>query len=281
MAPPRPPMPTVAKPRHGDHFDAWNSSSTGHQRAENRLGGSIGWRQSRSMKLTHQLTSGHTGGKRISDTVGAGSEEWDEKAKALIPKDVRARARFDIRDMIVSQTSDLSKKPPSSSMARTDRGVMQSSGSADKSLIKTGMFHGLVIYINGSTHPLISDHKLKHLLAEHGARVSIHLGRRQVTHVILGRPCDTKDVKGLAHDSKAGAGGGLAATKIEKEIRRVGGCGVKVLDSIKNGKRLPETQYSILKMAAKGQQSVYGMFKRTIEDPVPSKVTEDSRLSKP
>ncbi len=83
---------------------------------------------------------------------------------------------------------------------------------------KKGIFDGLVIYINGSTHPLISDHKLKHVLAENGARMSLQLGRRQVTHVILGKPSGS---------SGSGAGGGLSVTKIEKEIRRVGGCGVK------------------------------------------------------
>lgn len=81
-----------------------------------------------------------------------------------------------------------------------------------------GIFDRLVIYINGSTYPIISDHKLKHILAENGARLSIHLGRRQVTHVILGKPASTEC---------SGAGGGLAGTKIEKEIRRIGGCGVK------------------------------------------------------
>jgi hypothetical protein len=83
---------------------------------------------------------------------------------------------------------------------------------------KKGIFDGLVIYINGSTHPSISDHKLKHLLAENGARLSIHIGRKQVTHVILGKPSGTQ-----GH----GAGGGLAGSKIEKEIRRTGGCRVK------------------------------------------------------
>ena len=80
------------------------------------------------------------------------------------------------------------------------------------------IFNGLVFYINGSTYPLISDHKLKHLLAENGARMSLHLGRKQVTHVILGRPSGSPG---------SGAGGGLSGTKIEKEIRRIGGCGVK------------------------------------------------------
>lgn len=142
---------------------------------------------------------------------------------------------------------------------------------------RRGVFDGLVIYINGSTHPLISDHKLKHILTENGAKLSLHLGRRQVTHVVLGRPSGGQGI---------GAGGGLSATKIEKEIRRVGGCGVKyvgvewcvampsndvfrtnvlcrVLESVKMGKRISETPYTNLKVAAKSQQSVYGMFKKT------------------
>lgn len=80
------------------------------------------------------------------------------------------------------------------------------------------IFDGLMVYINGSTYPMISDHKLKHVLVENGAKLLIHLGRRQVTHVILGRP---SGAQGL------GAGGGLSGSKIEKEIRRIGGCGVK------------------------------------------------------
>ena len=88
----------------------------------------------------------------------------------------------------------------------------------DKSKRTKGVFDGLVIYVNGSTYPLISDHKLKHVLAENGAKMSLHLGRRQVTHVILGKPSGTPG---------AGAGGGLSGTKMQKEIRRVGGCGVK------------------------------------------------------
>lgn len=81
------------------------------------------------------------------------------------------------------------------------------------------IFQNLTIYINGSTAPLVSDHKLKYLLVEHGARISIGLGRRSVTHVILGTP--------NGHSGSKGAGGGLAGGKIQKEIRRVGGCGVK------------------------------------------------------
>jgi twin BRCT domain len=88
----------------------------------------------------------------------------------------------------------------------------------DKMNRTKGIFDGLVIYINGSTYPSISDYKLKLALAENGARMSLHLGRKQVTHVILGKPSGAAGI---------GAGGGLSGTKIEKEIRRVGGHGVK------------------------------------------------------
>jgi hypothetical protein len=75
------------------------------------------------------------------------------------------------------------------------------------------IFDGLVVFVNGSTFPLVSDHKLKHLLTENGAQMSLHLGRRRVTHVILGR--------------SAAGGGGLAGGKLDKEIKKVGGAGVK------------------------------------------------------
>ncbi|KAL8933107.1 MAG: hypothetical protein Q9211_005957 [Gyalolechia sp. 1 TL-2023] len=107
---------------------------------------------------------------------------------------------------------------------------------------------------------MVGDHRLKQLLAENGARVSISLGRRSVTHVILGTP--NGGVGG------GGAGGGLAASKIQKEIQRVGGKGVKyvgvewALESLKAGKRLPEAQFSNITLAAKGQKSVYGIFSK-------------------
>jgi len=119
------------------------------------------------------------------------------------------------------------------------------------------IFRNLCIYVNGSTMPLISDHKLKHLLAKHGATLSIALGRRSVTHVIVGNTV-----------SNGGAGGGLAGSKIQKEITRVRGKGIKfvtaewAVESIKAGKKLNEAQFSNTKLVApSGQKSVLGMFK--------------------
>ncbi|CAG8957448.1 hypothetical protein HYFRA_00011429 [Hymenoscyphus fraxineus] len=261
---------TAAQPKFGSYFDAWNSSSTGHQRAENRLGGSTGWRQSRNMKLSHQFKGGNSGGKRISDAVGAGSEDWDEKAQAVIPKDVRQRAKLSVRDMLTAgaqKTDSLSGEEKLMASRKKEDDMKEE---AKRNRTKQ-VFDGLVLYINGSTHPMISDHKLKHVLAENGAKVSLHMARKQVTHVILGRPSGMQ----------IGAGGGLSGSKLEKEIKRVGGCGIKfvgvewVLDSLKAGKRLPESQYSNLKVAAKSQQSVYGFFQKNA-GPAPSAGVKDS-----
>ena len=86
MAPPNPNSnnntntPLAAKPTR-TFFDPWNSSSTGHQRAENRLAGSTSWRSSRNLKLSEQFASGAGGGRRVADTVGAGSEGFGEDGR--------------------------------------------------------------------------------------------------------------------------------------------------------------------------------------------------------
>ena len=123
------------------------------------------------------------------------------------------------------------------------------------------VFQDCSFYLNGSTAPLVSDHKLKQLISENGGRVSLGLARRSVTHVIIGRP------NGLHQ----GAGGGLSGSKIEKEIQRVRGCGIKfvnvewVLDSMKAGKRLPEYKFEGVKTAPHGVKSVATMFNKKAE----------------
>ncbi|OTB09137.1 hypothetical protein M426DRAFT_316427 [Hypoxylon sp. CI-4A] len=266
----------AAEPKYGQTFDNWNSSATGHQRAENNLARSTGWRQSRNLKLTSQFKSGSGGGLRVSDTVGTGSKDWDPKLKAVVTPELRSRSKRSVADMLTKPgTMATSMSSFCSTTARADpkaededrskltaeeklaaqRKAEDETRDAEKAQTR-GIFDGVVVHINGSTHPLISDHKLKHVLAEHGAKTSINLGRRQVTHVILGRPAG----------GSRGAGGGLAGGKLQKEIQKVGGCAVKfvgaewILESVKAGKRLPETRFSNLKVASKGQQSVYGVF---------------------
>lgn len=120
------------------------------------------------------------------------------------------------------------------------------------------IFRNLTMYLNGSTAPLISDHKLKQVFAQHGGNASISLGRRTVTHVILG--------------TSLSGGGGLASTKIQKEVALVRGLGkgVKyvtaqwVVDSVGKGVRQPEGRYIPEgiegRLGGSGQKSVRGMF---------------------
>ncbi|KAL2143099.1 hypothetical protein VTI28DRAFT_378 [Corynascus sepedonium] len=290
MPPSKPRLPPPTEPKFSRNFDPWNSASTGHQRAETC--GPQGWRESRNMKMNHQFRAGNSGGERISDAVGVGSEDFDERLGLFVPKEVRARAMNSVADMLRNpgtMRAALRPSAPSTSVSRLARtpgeeelgnakgNQGEDESTAEKKLTldlkaedeardeekarqtqERKIFDGLVIYVNGSTYPLVSDHKLKYLLSEHGARMSSHLGRRQVTHVILGKPSGPN----------GGAGGGLASGKLEKEIRRVGGCSIKfvgvewVLESIKAGRRLPETRFANLKIAARRQNSVLGAFSK-------------------
>lgn len=94
---PRQSSPKAAAPATRTFFDPWNTSSTGHQRAQNRLSGSTSWRVSRNMKLAEQYKSGASGGRRLADTLGAGSNDfgrdgrkenggWEKGAKGLRPR---------------------------------------------------------------------------------------------------------------------------------------------------------------------------------------------------
>ncbi|CAN9179828.1 unnamed protein product [Alternaria alternata] len=283
---PRQPSPAAATAPPRRFFDPWNSSSTGHQRAENRLSGSTSWRASRSLKLGEQFKAGRDGGRRVADTVGAGSEDfgkdgrkdngsWEKGAKGLrtggqkslaevwaASKAGRKQSQQKDTKCVAMNAHDMSNHgqtnaPPVFSDAGTesDAHVHSDLSQSSSKPPENQIFAGLCFYLNGSTAPLVSDHKLKRLCAAHGARHSISLGRRTVTHVILGRV-----------NANGGAGGGLAATKIQKEITRTGGKAVKfinaewVLDSIKANRRLPESRYSPLKLAPSTQNSIFGMM---------------------
>jgi hypothetical protein len=113
MPAPKPAVPAAAKPRFADRYDEWYSISTGHQRGESKLPIVAGWRQSRSTKLSHQFKSGDTGGTRFSDQAGEGSENWNEKAKALIPTDDRERAQCSVGDILSGEGKGCMSQDPS------------------------------------------------------------------------------------------------------------------------------------------------------------------------
>ncbi|KAK4645368.1 hypothetical protein QC761_200880 [Podospora bellae-mahoneyi] len=402
------PLAPPAKPKgptepNLQRFDPWNSSSTGHQRAETR--GPQGWRVSRFKKMNYQFKGGNGGGDEfMSDTVGCGSNEYDEKLGLYIPKEVRELAtgeRKSVLEMLRNPSKKrkaeeahemrekkppIPAKPPASvppqqheegedgltaeereifakmeaeeqeaqllllkqrpilttegndhedeedgltpeeraAIARLEQEERetshtsrfftlpelddeeevveedprptgkprffaspkatrnskssstaiyhppanlspptvkpQSRDSPTKSLSapaspEKGIFDNLVIYINGSTYPAISDHMLKHLLATNGASVALHLAKKQVTHVILGK--------------SSFAGGGLAAQKLQKEIKTIRGRGVKfvsvdwVMESIKAGKRQPEGRFVESTVNERQGGSGCGLFAKT------------------
>ena len=252
-------------------FDLWNSSSTGHQRAENRLSSSTSWRQSRTSKLGNQFASGAGGGKRMFDNVGAGSKDfgrdgrkengsWGKEAKRL-----RGEGWRDVGITVSKESQTERKIQKQEKKEHLDEyyemrlGVAEENGDGvTEPRHQRGLFQNLSFYINGSTAPTVSDHKLKQILAENGGRISLGLARRRFTHVIVGRPIG----------KAGGAGGGLSGSKIEKEIQRVRGCGVKfvnvewVFESLKAGKRQPEHAFEGVKTAPRGVGSVAKMFQK-------------------
>jgi hypothetical protein len=244
-------------------------------------------------------TSGRGGETHLTDLVGAGGESfgkdgrkengsWEVGAPGL-----REKGWQDIRGLMggnkkrkseeVAESSDgdcKRRKPdirdgaydsipqtvsPSLTSQATQRNAIQVSTPKDSALSQPApkpipkapqIFRSLTLYLNGSTHASgISDHKLKSIFIQHGGSLSIALGRRTVTHVVLG--------SGRC---------GLAAGKIQKEVTRVGGNGVKyvtakwVVDSVQCGKRLPESHYQAVHIAMKGQGSVLGKLNITKQE---------------
>ncbi|GAD98931.1 BRCA1 C Terminus (BRCT) domain containing protein [Paecilomyces variotii No. 5] len=309
-------------------FDPWNTSSTGHQRAENPYSNTSEWRTTRTEKLSHQfgkpITNGSGDGTLDSDCGASNRNQDRNKAnktgewrwmsaadaerrrigcadiRALMGGGVKKRKRDrdgdesimkkevrieDIRSPASHHGSRDQTQPQHQSQSKECTALPSSARSKlaffDDNPIDndtnntplnpkskpatedppTGIFKGTTIYINGSTFPLISDHKLKHLLASNGAKIAITLARQTVTHVILGQP----------NRNGSGAGGGLAAGKLQKEIQRSGGAATSVkfvgvewvLESLKASKRLPESGFShIINACPTGQQSVVNMFKK-------------------
>lgn len=303
--------PKPAKPKISPSWDAFNSSATGHQRADNRLGGSTSWRESRTLKLRQQFNGGAGGGKRVSDTVGAGSLEfgsdgrtanggWVKGASGLrtggqksildargvvVEKDVERPSKriktehsteeptrvtnpftpFRKEDGSIRETSWTShESSPSHLLSPIDSSavslatppaVQEAVGDTNEKQLPPQIFANLVLYVNGNCGEDISDHKLKRIWCEHGGHTSIHLARRRVSHVVIGRP-----------NSNGGSGGGLAGSKIQKEVAKQRGSVVKfvtaewVTESIKAGKRLPESRFAAMSFARKGVSSVASMF---------------------
>uniref|UniRef100_A0A8H7NFJ2 BRCT domain-containing protein n=1 Tax=Bionectria ochroleuca TaxID=29856 RepID=A0A8H7NFJ2_BIOOC len=232
---------SAAKPVHGSHFDPWNSISTGHQRPENTPG--TGWRDSRSRKLNNQYQSSRTGGERLSDTWGAGSEHYDEKKKALIPPALRQRASNSVLEMLV--------KP-----GRMKDTLSQSTASSNKGM-------GVSQEEAPSWNQEKGRTRQKKLGAKSGRSSKANAHQERCSDV--NARCTTQSYARYYREACKGRRG-LAGGKFEKEIKKIGGCGIKfvgpewVLESIKAGKRLPEARFTAMKIAPKAQGSVHNLF---------------------
>ncbi|GIC84964.1 uncharacterized protein Aud_000791 [Aspergillus udagawae] len=277
------PPPT---PANHDIFDPWNSSATGHQRAENPYSNTTSWRETRRAKLAIQFAGDTTKTNGGSGNGGEGRGDWkwlsaaEASRNQLGCRDIRtmmgttrkrASASASAADEHVTggkckkgktetetDILDTQTEPEPETEAEAESKPQDDEDESGEK--KRKILTGTTIYINGSTMPHISDHRLKSLLVSHGAQVAISLARRSVTHVIVGKP-------NAGPAGRAGAGGGLAAGKLQREISRGGWRGVKVvgvewaLESIKAGKRLSEGRFAMV-LAPGGQRSVMEMFPR-------------------
>ncbi|KAM3450522.1 hypothetical protein MY3296_005985 [Beauveria thailandica] len=263
---PLPKPPPSSRPRP---FDPWNSSSTGHQRREASRRETDGvsessWRASRALKINQQLkTQSHVPPPPPPPPAAASQER-----KPTLPQQQRQPQPKSVMEMLVRPGSMRETMSATAAAAAAEAVAEKENpevaGKRGESAGQSLIFAGLVVHVNGSTAPLVSDHKLKTLLAAHGARVALHLARRHVTHVVLGRPAGSiSGGSSSSSSSSAGCGGGLAGTKMDREIRRRGGHGIKyvgvewVLESIRVGRRLPEARFANLDIAPHRQSSVY------------------------
>ncbi|OGM41855.1 hypothetical protein ABOM_010149 [Aspergillus bombycis] len=258
--PSKKPTPT---PQNHLIFDPWNSSATGHQRADSSTG--TAWRRTREEKLAQQFSSASgdctdspRDGTSHRNKAEKGEWVWSYTSRAEESRDDAAGQR-DIRSMmrVGKRSRDVSDsgKDRDSKLLKGSKVaglvVNASPGSLDQLSSSSSSLSSLSTEVKEHLPSTVSDHYLKRLLTMHGAAISLSLSRK-VSHVIVAKPNTGRGM---------GAGGGLAASKLQKEISRGGWKGIKVvfvewaLESIEAGKRLSEARFA-MDIMPKGQRSV-------------------------
>ncbi|KAK6361402.1 hypothetical protein TWF730_005134 [Orbilia blumenaviensis] len=252
-------------------LDIYVTSSTGHQIREDGGSGVTDWRYDRDQKLKTQFTS-------TGPVVGI-------KRKA--------------GEMVSGTDGALKPATASNNMTEGSKGTTQATSavSGSETPKPKQIFKNCTIYINGNTSLSgVSDVELKRLLTSHGAVVSYHLARRQVTHIILtnpsaaspissgARPSGSTGLNGLNQSSKAAdtpRSAILASRKIELEMKgrvksKIHYVSVEwALSSMKQEKRLAETKFPVVplrearqgtlvdcKKARPSQKSLMDMMKK-------------------
>ncbi|KAF3902466.1 hypothetical protein ABW21_db0202161 [Orbilia brochopaga] len=251
----------IASSRSDRPADIYVSSATGHQIREDGGSGTTAWRDDRNRKLKAQFAS-------TSSVIGTKRKLGEMAANHAPVSDVVASSSPSI------SSSALTTQPPALDIAS----LTNSTTSPPKQI-----FSHCTVYMNGNTSLSgISDVELKRLLTAHGAKVSYHLARRQVTHVILtdpsapsllassqSQPLPTSTAPssvgnststsitasvGESSVSKTTVSSGpaiLASKKVEMEMK--GRVRSKIhyvsvdwaLESMKNGRRLAETKFPV------------------------------------
>ena len=210
------------------------------------------WEKGRERGSGCRDIRGWLGGERKvvrDESEGGGKGEGSKTRKEMEAGDDESKQR---------QHEDTQEPPSDAKREEANPPTLPSSTTTVKAATPPPLpqiFHNLAIYLNGSTLPLISDHKLKTLFVAHGGSVCLGLARRTVTHVILG---DT----------------GLAAGKIQKEVRNIRGEKVKyvtaqwVVDSVKSGRRKGEGAYlpNKLGIGGRGRRGVGVIFGKEVKD---------------
>ncbi|KAF4958657.1 hypothetical protein F66182_18308, partial [Fusarium sp. NRRL 66182] len=211
-----------SQPRNQHIFDPWNTSSTGHQRAENPYSRTTEWRDTRREKLARQFRSDHhTAPSSRDNLTGRGEGSYTNEPEAggggeegeWIWMSAQEATRNELGVADIRRYMGVSKPHPQPQQGQhgllkpepqaqseqqcqpamkeklafepaTSPSLSEISRPTEKG--RKGIFASLTFYINGSTYPTISDHKLKRLVAEEGGNISLYLARKSVTHVILG-----------------------------------------------------------------------------------------------
>lgn len=233
----------MTTPQNHRVFDPWNSSASGHQRADGPSAShTTAWRDTRADKLSRQFAFGDCRGGDKDGDGGGGEWRWIKDDDANADANAKRNGCRDIRQFMA--VNKKRKIDVDEGEVQVNKGVKRIAASTSTSTSTSApvpvpepepaqhqhtrppqaeteaqILTGATIYINGSTMPLISDHKLKRLLVAHGAKLSLVLARNSVTHVIIGRPA-TGPASGTGIGTGKGAGGGLAASKLQKEIEK-------------------------------------------------------------
>lgn len=229
-----------------DTYDVWNSSSTGHQQSDGSSSQVAAYMQLRAEKLARQFGSAakgnqnrdspkqfanSRGGKDIRDFFGGVRKQAKPTQFKLSDKKDSDSKMKKIETVVTSaargrkhEGKALDPKSVQQDAVRTKEDEVKPKDAPQRlASPKLKIFEHLTVYINGSTSHTISDHKLKNLLVANGATLALSLARRTVTHVVISKPSSSA--------SRNGTGGGLAAGKLQDEVRRAGVRGVKYISA--------------------------------------------------